>query len=43
MYFGNCNQTEDFLFNGRKLPNKCEEKILGELMLMRMSLNLNEI
>ena len=43
MCFGNCNQTDDFIFNGIKLPIKCENKILGELMLKRMILNLNQI
>ena len=29
MYFGNCSQNGNFIFNGIKLPNSYEEKILG--------------
>ena len=29
MYFVNGSQNGDFIFNGIKLPNSCEEKILG--------------
>ena len=29
MYFGNGSQDCDFIFNRTKLPNSCEEKILG--------------
>ena len=29
MYFGNGNQNNDFIFKGIKLPDSCEEEILG--------------
>ena len=29
MYFGNGNQNNDFIFKGIKLPDSCEEDILG--------------
>ena len=29
IYFGNGSQDDDFQFNGIKLSNSCEEKILG--------------
>ena len=28
MYFRNGSQNDDFTFNGIKLPNSCEEKML---------------
>ena len=32
MYFGNGGQNDDFTFNGIKLSNNCEEKILGVII-----------
>ena len=32
VYFGNGGQNDDFIFNGIKLSNNCEEKILGVII-----------
>ena len=32
VYFGNGGQNDDFTFNGIKLSNNCEEKILGVII-----------
>lgn len=29
IHFGNSSQNDDFMFNGIKIPNSCEQKILG--------------
>ena len=32
MYLGSSNQNGDMMFNRLKLPNSCEEKILGVII-----------
>ena len=32
MCFGTSNENDDFIFDGIKLPNSCEEKILGVII-----------
>ena len=29
MHFGNGSQNDDFIINGIRLPNSCDEKIMG--------------
>ena len=35
MYFRNGSENDDFIFNGIKLANGCEEKLLGVIQTRR--------
>ena len=40
MCFGIGSENDEFTFYGIKLPNNCEEKILGVIMIMSLNLIL---
>ena len=42
MYLESDSQIDDFIFNGIKLPNSCEEKILGVIIGLNLSHILKE-